>query len=54
MVYGNRVLRKIFLPNREKETEGWRKLQNVKFHNLFSLPGNIKVIKSGRMRRQST
>jgi hypothetical protein len=29
---------------------GWRKLHNVKLHNLYSSPSLIRIIKSRRMR----
>jgi hypothetical protein len=32
-----RVLRRIFVPVREKITRGWRKLYNEEFHNFCSL-----------------
>jgi hypothetical protein len=45
----NRLLRRIFEPRRAEVTGGRRKLQNVEFHNLYSL-SKIRVVKS-RMRR---
>jgi hypothetical protein len=45
----NRVLRKIFGPKRE-EGGSWRKLHNDEFHNLYSSPNIVRVIKSRRMR----
>jgi hypothetical protein len=48
-VFENRVLRKIFGPKME-EDGSWRKLHNVEFHNLYSSPNTIRVIKSRRMR----
>jgi hypothetical protein len=44
------VLRRIFGPKRDGETGGWRKLYNEEFHNLYSSPSIIKIIKSRRMR----
>jgi hypothetical protein len=44
--YENRVLRRIFGPNIEEVTGGWRRL----LHNLHASPQIIRVIKSGRMR----
>jgi hypothetical protein len=44
------VLRKIFGPKRDEVTGGWRKLHNEEFHNLYSSPSIIRVIKSRRMR----
>jgi hypothetical protein len=34
----NRLLRKIFGPEREEVTVGWRKLHNEELHNLYSSP----------------
>jgi hypothetical protein len=44
----NRVLR-IFGPKRE-EDGSWRKLHNDEFHDLYSSPNIVRVIKSRRMR----
>jgi hypothetical protein len=44
------VLRRIFGPNRDEVTGGWRKLHNEEFHNLYSSPSIIRMIKSRRMR----
>jgi hypothetical protein len=49
-VIENRVLRKIFGPNRKEVTGEWRKLHNVEFHDLYSSPTIVRVIKSRRMR----
>jgi hypothetical protein len=43
------VLRRIFGPERQ-EDGSWRKLHNNEFHNLYSSPNIIRVIKSWRMR----
>jgi hypothetical protein len=37
VIFENTVLRIIFLSEKKDEEEGWRKLQNEKFHNLYSL-----------------
>jgi hypothetical protein len=37
-------------PKRDEVTGGWRKLHNEEFHNLYSSPSIIRMIKSGRMR----
>jgi hypothetical protein len=34
-VFENRVLKRIFGPNRDKMTGGWRKLHNEELHNLI-------------------
>jgi hypothetical protein len=49
-VFENRVLRRIFGPKRDIMTGGWRKLHNEEFHNLYSSPSIIRMIKSRRMR----
>jgi hypothetical protein len=49
-VFQNRVLRRIFGPNRDGITGGWRKLHNEELHNLYSSPSIIRIIKSRRMR----
>jgi hypothetical protein len=45
-VFVNRMLRRKFQPKRQKETEGWRKLHNEEFHNLYSSQNIIRLIKS--------
>jgi hypothetical protein len=45
-VIENRVLRRIFGPKRDGMTGGWRKLHNEEFHNLYSSPSIIRIIKS--------
>jgi hypothetical protein len=49
-VFENRVLRRIFEPQRDRVTGGWRKLHNEELHNLYSSPSIIVIIKSRRMR----
>jgi hypothetical protein len=49
-VYENRVLRRIFGPEREKVEGGWRRLHNEELHNLYGTLNIIRVIKSRRMR----
>jgi hypothetical protein len=48
-VFENRVLRRIFGPQRE-EDGSWRKLHNDELHSLYSSPNIIRVSKSRRMR----
>jgi hypothetical protein len=48
-VFEHRVLR-IFWPGRD-EGGSWRKLHNDEFHNLYSSPNIVRVIKSRRMRQ---
>jgi hypothetical protein len=49
-VFENRVLRRIFGPNRDDVTGDWRKLHNEELHNFPSSPNIIRMIKSRRMR----
>jgi hypothetical protein len=50
MVFGSRVLRKIFGPMKDKITEEWRRLYKEEIYDLYSSPNNIRVTKSRRMR----
>jgi hypothetical protein len=49
-VFENRVLRRIFSSKKDEGTGGWRKLHNEEFHNSYSSPSVISVMKSRRMR----
>jgi hypothetical protein len=49
-VFENRVLRRIFVPKRDRVAGRRRKLHNEELHNLYSLPSIIRLIKSRRMR----
>jgi hypothetical protein len=49
-VFENRVLRRIFGPERDEVIGGWRKLHNEELHGLYSSPSIIRVIKARRMR----
>jgi hypothetical protein len=49
-VFENRVLRRIFGPERNEVIGGWAKLHNEKLHNLYSSPSIIRMNKSIRMR----
>jgi hypothetical protein len=49
-VFESRLLRRIFVPKRQEEMGGWRRLCNEELHNLYALPNIIRVIKSRMMR----
>jgi hypothetical protein len=49
MMFGNRVLRKMFGPKKDEKTEEWRKLYNEELNDLYSSPTIVRVITS-RMR----
>jgi hypothetical protein len=44
-VFENRVLRRIFGPERDEVIGEWRKLHNQELHNLCSSPNIMGVIK---------
>jgi hypothetical protein len=48
-VFENRVLRGVFGPKRDEVTEEWRKLHSEELNDLYSLPNNVRVVKSRRM-----
>jgi hypothetical protein len=49
-VVENRVLRRIFVPEREEVVGDWRRLHNEELHNLYSSPNIIIVMKSRWLR----
>jgi hypothetical protein len=48
-VFENRVLRRISGPKRDEVTGEWKKLHKEEFHDLYSSPSIIRIIKSRRM-----
>jgi hypothetical protein len=48
-MFENRVLRRIFGPVKVEVVSEWRKLYNGEFHDLYSSPSIIRIIKSRRM-----
>jgi hypothetical protein len=49
-VFENRVPMRIFGPKRDELKGSWRKLHNEEFHNLYSSPSIISMIKPWMMR----
>jgi hypothetical protein len=49
-VFENRMLRRIFGPERDEVSGGWRKLHNEELHGLYCSSGVVRVIKARRMR----
>jgi hypothetical protein len=43
------VLRRVFGLKRDEVTGEWRKLHNEELNDLYSLPNNVRVVKSRRM-----
>jgi hypothetical protein len=48
-VFENRVLRRIFGPQRDVVTGEWRKLHNEELNDLYCSPNIFRVIKSIRI-----
>ena len=48
-MFENRVLRRVFGPNRDEVTGEWRKLHN-EVRDFYSLLNIVRVVKSRRMR----
>jgi hypothetical protein len=49
-VFENRLLRKIFGPQRDEGTGEWRKIHKEELNDLYSAPNTVRMIKSRRMR----
>jgi hypothetical protein len=49
MVFENRVLRRIFGPQKDEITGEWRKLHNEELNGLYSCP-YIRMINARRMK----
>jgi len=49
-VFQNRVLRRIFGPNRDKVTREWRKIHDEELNDLYSLSNIVRVIQWRRLR----
>jgi len=49
-VFENRVLRRVFGPQRDEVKGEWRKLHNEELRDIYSLPNIVRVVKSRRMR----
>jgi hypothetical protein len=49
-VFENRVLRRVFGPNRDEVTGEWRKLHNEELNDLYCLHDIVWVVKARRMR----
>jgi hypothetical protein len=49
-VFENRILRRIFGPNKSEVTGGWRNLHNEELRDLYFSSSIIRIIKSRRLR----
>jgi hypothetical protein len=49
-LFENRVLRKVFGPEKDEVAREWRKLHNEGLNDLYSLPNIVRVVKSKPMR----
>ena len=48
--FENRVLRRIFGPERDEVTVEWKRLHNEELYVVYSSPNIIRVIKSRKLR----
>jgi hypothetical protein len=49
-VFENRVLRKIFGPKRNEVAGDLKKMHNEEFHNVYSSPSKIRMMKAKSMK----
>jgi len=49
-VFENRVLRRIFGPQKETVTEEWKRLNNMQFYDLYPSLNIIRLIRSRKIR----
>jgi len=49
-MFENRMMRRVFGPERDEVTGEWRRLHNSKLNDLYCSPNIVWVIKSRRMR----
>jgi len=49
-VFENRVLRRIFGPEKDEVTGEWRKLHNEELNDLYCSPNIVRVVKSRIMK----
>ena len=49
-MFDNKVLRRLFEPNRDEVTGEWRKLHDEELNDLYSPRNIVRLIKSRRMR----
>jgi hypothetical protein len=49
-MFEKRVLRKMLQPKRREVVRGWRSMNNEEFHNLYTSPNIIRVMKLRKMK----